>query len=150
LAFITKFLNNTRAFSQINLISRFKKNSGVISDYDVVKTVIALITLSKTSFDEVEMYRGDKYFKRALNLKTVPSAVTIRQRLETYESDLWSVLRQINDDILYEYFSIEAVEINGKFSSNYSIMLLGMISFNLLRIASKVLFETKKVPGKTW
>jgi len=37
---------------------------------------------------------------------------------------------------------------SGKFSSNYTIMLLGMISFNLLRIAGKVLLETKKVPGK--
>ena len=37
---------------------------------------------------------------------------------------------------------------SGKFSSNYTIMLLGMISFNLLRIAGKVLLETKKVPGR--
>jgi hypothetical protein len=115
LAFIAKFLNNSRVFSQINLISRFKKNSGVISDYDVVKTVIALITLGKTSFDDVEMYRQDRFFKKALKLKTVPSSVTIRQRLETYESDMWSVLRQINVDFIFEYFRDEAVEINGKY-----------------------------------
>lgn len=115
LAYISKFLNNTRVFSQINLISRFKKSSGVISDYDVVKTIIALIALGKTSFDDVEMYRQDRFVKKTLNLKTVPSAVTIRQRLETYDSDMWKVIRQINVDILYEYFRDEAVEINGKF-----------------------------------
>ena len=37
---------------------------------------------------------------------------------------------------------------SGKFSSNYTIMLLGMLSFNLLRIAGKVLLQTKKVPGR--
>jgi hypothetical protein len=115
LAFIAKILNNLRVFSQINLISRFKKNSGFISDYDVVKTVIALITLGKTSFDDVEIYRQDTYFKRVLNLKTVPSSVTIRQRLETYESDMWSVLRQINVDFIFGYFRDETIEINGKY-----------------------------------
>ncbi len=114
LAFISKFLNDTSIFSKINRVSKFKKNTGFISDYDVVKTIITLIALGKTSFDDVEMYRGDKYFRKVLNLKTVPSSVTIRQRLETYESDMWTVLRQINIEFLQEYFADEAVEINGK------------------------------------
>jgi hypothetical protein len=37
---------------------------------------------------------------------------------------------------------------SGKFSSNYTIMLFGMIAFNLLRIAGNELLETKNVPGK--
>jgi hypothetical protein len=36
---------------------------------------------------------------------------------------------------------------SGKFSSNYTIMLFGMISFNLLRIAGKQLLSTGMVPG---
>jgi hypothetical protein len=36
---------------------------------------------------------------------------------------------------------------SGKFSSNYTIMLLGMISFNLLRIVGKQLLRTGLVPG---
>jgi hypothetical protein len=119
LTYIAKFLNNTMVFAQINQISHFKKNSGFISDYDVVKTVIALITLGKTSFEDVEDYRGDKFFKKVLNLKTVPSSVTIRQRIETYDSGMWSVLRQINTDFLYNYFQEEAVEIKG---TNYIIV----------------------------
>ena len=79
LAFISKFLNDTSIFSKKNRVSKFKKNTGFISDYDVVKTIITLIALGKTSFDDVEMYRGDKYFRKVLNLKTVPSSVTIRQ-----------------------------------------------------------------------
>ena len=51
LVYIAKFLNNVRIFSQINRIARFKKNTGFISDYDIVKTSIGLIALGKTSFE---------------------------------------------------------------------------------------------------
>ena len=114
LAFIAKFLNDTRIFCQINLVSHFKKSSGFLSDYDVVKTIIALIILGKTSYEDVEIYRDDKYFKKVLNLKTVPSSVTIRQRLETYDSEMWKVLRRINVELLFDYFEDETIEINGK------------------------------------
>lgn len=113
LAFIAKFLNNTRIFSRINRISRIKKGSGVISDYDVIKTAIALITLGKTDFEDVEQYRNDRYFKKSLNLKRVPSSVTLRQRLETYDAGMWLALRQINIEFLTDNFADEAIEING-------------------------------------
>jgi len=37
---------------------------------------------------------------------------------------------------------------SGKFSSNYVMMLLGMVSFNLLRITGKQLLQTGAVPGE--
>jgi hypothetical protein len=113
LPFISNFLNDSRIFSRINIISKIKKNSGPISDYDVVKTCIALICLGKTNFDDVEPYRKDKYFKKTLKLKTVPSSPTIRQRLETYGEDMCSALRQISLEIIKSSFTDESVEVNG-------------------------------------
>ena len=113
LSFIAQFLNDSKTFSRINIISKIKKNSGPISDYDIVKTCIALLCLGKTNYDDVEQYRNDRYFKKILKLKTVPSAPTLRQRLETYGEDMWSALRQINLEIVKSCFPNETVEVNG-------------------------------------
>lgn len=113
LPFISQFLNDSKTFSRINIISKIKKNSGPISDYDIVKTCIALICLGKTNFDDVEQYRKDRYFKKTLKLKTVPSAPTIRQRLETYGEEMWTALRQISLEIVKAYFANETIEVNG-------------------------------------
>ncbi len=113
LPFISNFLNNSKIFSRINIISKVKKNSGAISDYDIVKTCVALICLGKTNFDDVEQYRKDRYFKKTLRLKTVPSAPTIRQRIETYAEEMWTALRQISFELVKAFFSDEAIEVNG-------------------------------------
>ena len=114
LPFISNYLNDSKVFSRINIISKIKKNSGPISDYDIVKTCIALICFGKTSYDDVEQYRNDRYFKKALKLKTVPSAPTIRQRLETYGEEMWSALRQISIELVKDSFIDETIEVGGK------------------------------------
>jgi hypothetical protein len=114
LSFIAIFLNDSRISDRINIISKIKKKSGVISDYDIVKTYIALICLGKTNFDDVEQYRNDRYFKKALKLKTVPSAPIMRQRLEKYGEEMWTALRLINLEIVKPYFSGESTEVDGK------------------------------------
>jgi len=112
LVFIAKYLNDVRFFSRINKISKIKKNSGVISDYDIIKTYIALICLGKTDFEDVEQYRNDKFFKKVLNLHTVPSSVTLRQRLESYGEEMWAVLRETNVEWLQNHIANETIEIN--------------------------------------
>jgi len=119
LSFVSNFLNDSKILSRIKVISKVKKNTGAISDYDIVKTCIALICLGKTNFDDVEQYRKDRYFKKTLRLKTVPSAPTIRQRLETYDEEMWAALRQISIELVKAYFSDEAIEVN---STHYIIL----------------------------
>jgi hypothetical protein len=119
LHFIAQFLNDSRIFSTIKQISKIKKNTGSISDYDIIKTCIALICLGKTNFDDVEQYRDDRYFKKALKLKTVPSAPTLRQRLETYDEEMWETIRQINIELIKAFYSDESIEVCGK---NYTII----------------------------
>jgi len=83
LAYVAVFLNMRKIFAPVDKASKIFRGGNTISDYDIVKTVLALICLGKTNFDDVEQYRNDKYFKKTLKLKVVPSAPTIRQRLET-------------------------------------------------------------------
>jgi len=114
LPYIANFLNDPKLFSRINLISKIKKNSGPISDYDIIKTCIGLLCVGKTNFDDVEQYRNDRYFKKVLKLKKVPSAPTLRQRLETYGKEIWSVIRQINVELIQPNFTYESIEVCGK------------------------------------
>jgi hypothetical protein len=114
LAYIAKFLNSKSFKYRIDRVSKIKKNSGVNTDYDVIKTYIAMIILGKPNFDNIDQYRNDKFFKKLLKLKTVPSTATVRQRFETYDQDMWSALRQLNSELLADQFHDQAVEIEGK------------------------------------
>jgi hypothetical protein len=114
LVYIAKFLNSKKFKFRIDRISKIKKKSGAITDYDIIKTFIALIALGKTDFGDVEQYRNDKFFKKLFNLDTVPSEGTLRQRFETYDKDMWAAIRQINAELLAIHFSDQNIEINGK------------------------------------
>jgi hypothetical protein len=109
---IGKYLNETKIFAKVNRVSKIKKNIGIISDYDIVKSIIALICIGKPNYDSIEEFRNNKFFKRALNIKKVPSAPTLRQRIESFDADFCEVLREINADILKLNFSKETKRIN--------------------------------------
>lgn len=114
LAKIAHYLNDTKVFSKINRVSKIKKNSGVISDYEMIKTQIALLCLGKTDYEAVEQYRNDKFFKKVFKLNRVPSAASLRQRIDTYGQEMCEVIREINIEILKENFIGESVEIDKK------------------------------------
>jgi hypothetical protein len=112
LVIASRILNDTIVFSRINRVSKIKKNIGVISDYDIIKVFIALIILGKPDYDSVEQYRNDKYFKKVLQLKHVPSSPTLRQRLETFSDEMWEELQWINAELLKQNYVEESRTIN--------------------------------------
>jgi hypothetical protein len=114
LVIAARILNDVRVFSRINRVSKIKKHSGVISDYDIIKVFIALIILGKPDYDSVEQYRNDKYFKKALKIKKVPSSPTLRQRMETFSKEMWEELQWINAEILNQNFEGETRTINNQ------------------------------------
>ena len=113
LASVGKCLNTIDFFAAINKVSRVKKNSGLISDYDIVKTMIGLITLGKPYYDAVEEYREDPYFKQALKLKKVPSSPILRQRLDEMPPEVMQVLTEFNQYLLQQVVDDEISEIEG-------------------------------------
>jgi hypothetical protein len=48
---------------------------------DVVAAAIGLLCLGKADFNDIEAFRGDEFFRRALGLRQIPSEPTLRQRL---------------------------------------------------------------------
>ena len=53
-----------------------------ISNTDVIRSYIGLLSLGKSDYEAIADMKNDKYFKEALGLKHVPSPETMRQRLD--------------------------------------------------------------------
>ena len=53
-----------------------------IAHSDVLHSYIGLLCLGKSDFEAVENVRDDDFFREALGVSTVPSAATLRQRLD--------------------------------------------------------------------
>ncbi|VAX03042.1 Mobile element protein [hydrothermal vent metagenome] len=51
---------------------------------DCMKSYIGLLSIGKSDFDAIENRRHDRYFKKALGIKKVPSAPTLRQRFDKW------------------------------------------------------------------
>jgi hypothetical protein len=49
---------------------------------DILASYVALLCLGKSDFDAIDAFRDDPYFLEALGLRQVPSAATLRQRLD--------------------------------------------------------------------
>lgn len=72
----------------------FPVRSGVPTS-DVVRAYIGLLSLGKSDFDAIENQRQDRFFKRALGLRAVPSAATLRQRLDAIGRRLQDVTDEL-------------------------------------------------------
>lgn len=53
-----------------------------ISNADVLRSYVGLLSMGKSDFDAIENHREDDFFQRALGLNHVPSSATMRQRLD--------------------------------------------------------------------
>lgn len=66
--------------------------SAGIKTSDLIRSYVGLLCQSKSDFDAIENFRADSPFARMLNIKQVPSAPTLRQRLDDI-ADLDAVSR---------------------------------------------------------
>ena len=53
-----------------------------IANTDVIRSYLGLLALGKSDYEAVTDMRNDTYFKQSLGIKQVPSAETLRQRLD--------------------------------------------------------------------
>ncbi|EQD67281.1 transposase, IS4 family protein, partial [mine drainage metagenome] len=55
---------------------------GGVRAADIVRSHVGLLAQGKSDFDAIEAFRGDRFFRQALGLVSVPSSPTLRQRLD--------------------------------------------------------------------
>jgi hypothetical protein len=90
-------LNKTHLNSRLNKIEIPGLKFPVVKNHEVVFSYIGLLCQGKNDFDQIEQYRKDKFFKLAMNVKTVPSSPTMRQRLDNL-----AITSQISQMIMEE------------------------------------------------
>ena len=65
---------------------------GRVANSDIVRSWLGLLTQGKRDFDAVENFRGDAFFKQALNIGLLPSSLTLRQRMDVRAAKLFECL----------------------------------------------------------
>ncbi len=70
-----------------------------ISHEDIARSYLGLMCLGKSDFEAVANVRGDDFFRQALGLERVPSAETLRQRLDEHAA----LMREVIDEADIEF-----------------------------------------------
>lgn len=78
---LTGALLQLESMKKMNQLTATRIKHGEISHSDILKCQIALSSLGRSDFANVDLFRNDLLFKEAFNLPKVPSAETLRQRL---------------------------------------------------------------------
>lgn len=73
---------------------------GGIANSDVVRGYVGLLCQGKSDFDAIENHRQDGFFRRALGLRTVPSAATLRQRFDAMGPQLQAITDELSVPLL--------------------------------------------------
>ena len=58
-----------------------------ISNADILSAYIGLLCQGRNDFDHMDIFRDEPFFMDSLQLKTIPSSATLRQRLEQLSAD---------------------------------------------------------------
>jgi hypothetical protein len=79
-------LKRQKALKSVDKMS-FKTQKGQMPHSDILKSMIGLLSLGKTDYTSIELYREDIVFREAINLKKLPSEERLRQRIEDMACD---------------------------------------------------------------
>lgn len=74
--------------------------SGGVAVSDILRSYVGLLVQGKSDFDAIENFRGDAFFKHALNIRLLPSSPTLRQRMDARASDLFDFLAPLTETLL--------------------------------------------------
>ena len=105
LARIGSLLSKTGLKKQINALRLPGRPRPGISHADTVLSMISLLCLAKPDFDAVEPFREDEFFKRSLGITNIPSAATMRQRLDDLAQvgDCFRIIAEQNQWLLAQH-----------------------------------------------
>ena len=96
LALIGRALQHTRL---VHDLGQIPLRHG-IAHADCVVSYIGLLATAKSDFDAIENRREDAFFKTALGLGTVPSAPSLRQRLDSQAEAMIGIVDRASIDFL--------------------------------------------------
>jgi hypothetical protein len=94
LALAGSLLQSTRIQNRADAIRLGDRKRPEVSHGDVLTAMIGLLCLGKPDFQAIEAFRDDEFFRRALDMKKIPSEGTLRQRLDELEHRCDVIVRE--------------------------------------------------------
>ena len=85
---------------QARVDRQFPVGVGGINNSDILKPYLGLLVQGKNDFDAIEAFCGDGFFTRCLDVGTVPSCSTLRQRMDTYAAAWFELVQAFNEALL--------------------------------------------------
>lgn len=82
LSLVGLLLDKTNLGTRLNQTSIDGVGDPDISNHDVAYSYLGLLCQGKSDFDHIEPFRADEFFFAALQIDTVPSSPTLRQRFD--------------------------------------------------------------------
>lgn len=75
-------LGNLKSLGRIDLVKMDRIKNGRTSHSGILRSAAGLLTLGRSDFADIELFREDELFRDSLELKNVPSEENLRQRLD--------------------------------------------------------------------
>ena len=100
LALVGRMLGRSGLAERMDAIPLQGRPRPEISHGDVVSAMVGLLTLGKPDFAAIETFRDDPFFGLALGLDQVPSAATLRQRLNQLRDLCGRIIREESADLV--------------------------------------------------
>ena len=94
LALAGAILQQSSLRKRLNEISLGQRKRPEVSHGDVLTTMIGLLCLGKSDYADIEAFRQEQFFRRALGLRQLPSEETLRQRMDQLGTTPISILHE--------------------------------------------------------
>lgn len=101
LALAGYLLDKTNLNNRLNKIPiKGIRNGNTLTNFEIFSSYLGLLLQGKNSFENIEEFRGDIFFKSALEIKKVPSASRLRQRLDLMPNDVNNIIKEESVSLL--------------------------------------------------
>ena len=98
LALVGNYLNALQpAFDRLDAALPVK---GGVANSDILRSYLGLLVQGKSDFDAIENFRGDAFFKQALNVGLLPSSPTLRQRMDARAAEMFDLVPTMIETLL--------------------------------------------------
>jgi len=95
---------------QAKVDRKFPVAAGGIANADIIKSYLGLLVQGKNDFEAIEAFRGDSFFTQALDVNTVPSCSTLRQRIDTHANAWFELASEFNYALLSAKYATGPVD----------------------------------------
>jgi hypothetical protein len=103
-ALIGQLLKQSSLKSLVNPILTGKARP-TYSNYDILASYISLLAQGRTSYEDINLFKGNEFHINSFGIKALPSAERLRQQHDEVDGKFDHVIRKANIDfLLSRYF----------------------------------------------